>query len=85
VATLRADGRAVEFVKDQYRHCKPLLALHGAEALLKACGITPLLPTGQADPGVIVAKTDRGDVAGEFIAALGRHRHFQRETDPPRV
>ena len=53
--------------------------------LIHACGITALLPTGQADPGVIVAETDRGDVADRFIAALARHRHFQRETDPPRV
>ena len=24
---LRADGRALEFIKDQYRHCKPILVL----------------------------------------------------------
>jgi len=71
-------------VKDQSGTAR-LLALRGTEALLEVCGINPLLPTGQADPGVIVAETGRGDVADQFIAALARHRHFQRDTDPPRV
>jgi catalase len=44
VQALRSDGRALEFIKDQYRHCKPML-----------------------------------------IAAIAKHRHFARETDPPRV
>jgi hypothetical protein len=26
-----------------------------------------------------------GDAARNFIAALARHRHYERETDPPRV
>jgi hypothetical protein len=33
VDTLRADGRTLEFIKDQYRHCTPILAL-GASAQL---------------------------------------------------
>ena len=33
--SLRADGRALEFLKDQYRHCKPLLAL--GEGRLSCC------------------------------------------------
>ena len=55
VAALRADGRALEFIKDQYRHCKPILALGGGAELLRACGIDTSLPDGQPDPGLIVA------------------------------
>ena len=36
IAALRADGRTLEFIKDQYRHCKPILALGAGEQLL-AC------------------------------------------------
>ena len=80
---LRADGRTLEFIKDQYRHCKPILALGASEELLATCGITSTLPDGNADPGIITS--DDGEAAREFIEAIARHRHFERETDPPRV
>jgi len=41
------------------------------------------LPDGSEDPGFVVARS--GDAGTAFIAALARHRHYQRETDPPRV
>jgi catalase len=85
VRTLRTDGRTLEFLKDQYRHCKPILVFQPAESLLQACGIDALLPTGEADPGVITADTDQPSTLERFIAALAKHRHFERETDPPRV
>ena len=84
ITTLQQDGRTLEFLKDQYRHCKPLLALDGADSLLQACGISPTLPTGGPDPGV-VTKTDAAETFDRFIVAIAKHRHFQRETDPPRV
>ncbi len=84
IAALRADGQVLEFIKDQYRHCKPLLAAGASHELLTACGIEWLLPDGQPDPGVIVAE-DAGAATDAFIAAIARHRHFARETDPPRV
>jgi catalase len=82
--TLSADGRVLEFLKDQYRHCKPILALGAGEKLLSAAGIPKALPNGRPDPGLIVpAKGDTGTKA--FITALRKHKHFERETDPPRV
>jgi catalase len=84
VKALRADGRALEFIKDQYRHCKPILALGASAQLLKACGIEAALPGGKADPGVILAAHARV-ATDDFIAAIAGHRHFARETDPPRV
>lgn len=81
VGRLKADGRALEFIKDQYRHCKPLLALGQGAQLLAACGIE----ADAADPGLILATTDASDGADAFVAAIAKHRHFARETDPPRV
>jgi catalase len=84
VKALRADGRTLEFIKDQYRHCKPILAVGAGDELLKACGIDTMLPDGQPDPGVLT--TSDASTAGDgFIAAIAKHRHFARETDPPRV
>ena len=83
-AALAADGRALEFLKDQYRHCKPILVLGSAAALLDNAGIPAKLPSGDADPGLLIMRG--GDKAGRaFVAAVAAHRHFARETDPPRV
>jgi catalase len=84
IAALRADGRTLEFIKDQYHHCKPILAVGAGEQLLAACGIETTLPNGEQDPGLITTP-DAGAASDTFIAAVAKHRHFARETDPPRV
>jgi len=78
VAALARSGHAVEFVKDQFRHCKAMLALGAGEQLLDAAGI----PAGAADSGLL-RFTDARDAAKPFIAAVAKHRHFERQTDPP--
>ncbi len=83
---LAANGQVVAFVKDQYRHCKPMLALGDGAMLLTAAGIPPQLPSGGDDPGIINGTAaDSADAVDGFIRALARHRHFERETDPPAV
>ena len=84
ISALRADGRTLEFIKDQYRHCKPILALGAGEQLLRACGIDVTVPDGKPDPGLIIA-SDTSARTEDFVAAIANHRHFARETDPPRV
>ncbi len=70
----------VDFVKDQYRHCKPILALgDGAQQLLAAASIPAALPNGDGDPGLVVADGDAAAAADVFIAAVAKHRHFERE------
>ena len=55
---------------------------------LKAClrgpTIDTALPDGQPDPGLIIA-SDTSAGSDDFVAAIAKHRHFARETDPPRV
>nr|WP_314542869.1 catalase [uncultured Massilia sp.] len=83
---LARDARVLDFVRDQYRHGKPLLALGAGARLLSAAGIPPTLPDGAPDPGVIVAEDGGLEAAlAAFTAALARHRVYARETDPPRV
>ncbi len=78
-------GRALEFVKDQYRHCKPILALGSGADVLAAAMIPSQLPDGSADPGVVRSTGSTADAATAFVTALGKHRVFERETDPPVV
>ncbi len=80
LASLAKVGQAVEFVKDQYRHCKTLAVLGASSTLLETAGI----PQDKPDPGLILA--DGGaNVAKLFMTALARHRHVQRDQDPPSV
>ena len=76
-------GPAVEFVKEQFRHCKTLLVAGPVPALLAAAGID-----APADPGFIDA-TASGLAAkaatAAFIQAVGRHKHYGREKDPSPV
>jgi catalase len=82
---LASDGKALEFVKDQYRHCKPMLALGSATELLTKANIPPRLANGNPDPGLLAFDAVDDRAAEAFIKALARHRHFERETDPPLV
>jgi catalase len=83
---LAGRGHALEFLKDQYRHCKPILLLGAARELLDATGIPAELPSGDADTGLLLFDGEEQDAAiPAFVDALTQHRHFERETDPPRV
>jgi catalase len=79
---LAANGRALEFLKDQYRHCKPVLVLGAAAALLKAAGVPRTLPSGNNDPGLIVGAAADASAVEAFIKAVARHRHYERESEP---
>jgi catalase len=86
VTTLGHVGQAGEFIKDQYRHCKPILALGAGVDLLENAGVPATLPSGAADPGLLVERNAKAaKVLPAFVQALGRHRHFERAMDPPQV
>jgi catalase len=85
VEQLGIDGRVLEFIKDQYRHCKPILAIGSATRLLQKAGIPETLVSGHVDPGLLLMEGDDSAGITVFIAAIAKHRHFERETDPPRV
>ena len=76
----RQDGRALEFVRDTYRHGKTLLAMGEGADLLEAAGIDP----AWRDDGLVVGQAP-AQAATLFIDSLARHRHPERETSPPRV
>lgn len=86
MTTLASLWQAVEFIGEQYRHCKPILLLGEGKSLAEKAGVKPMLPSGKADPGVLVFEDESADdILPKFTAAIATHRHFERETDPPRV
>jgi catalase len=84
VEALAADAHTFEFIRDQYRHCKTILALGASAALLDEAGVPATLPSGEADPGLVRTDDATAGVA-QFVRGVARHRHFERETDPPAV
>jgi catalase len=77
-------GQALEFVKDTYRHCKPILAVGAGRQLVESAQLPAELPSGEPDPGLLVAEA-ADDGVRPFIAAIAKHRVWERQTDPPRV
>ncbi len=84
VAALLRDGRALEFVKDQFRHCKTLLCIDSSPEILVRCGITRAMQA--KDPGIII--TSGGELKNDvtrFVRAMSLHRHWSRYSDPPSI
>ena len=68
-------GQVREFLKDQLRHCKPILTIGAGERVLAEAG----LPTKDASDWALAR-----DVAA-VIEAMGKHRNWDRITDPPQM
>jgi len=86
VALLGRHGQTLEFITNQYRHGKTLLALGESRLLLDKVGVNANLSNGEPDPGVLAGSASEVKALGAaFIEAVGRHRHPERETDPPMV
>ncbi len=86
IEALLRDGRTREFLRDAYRHGKTILAFGTARRILDRTGISATLPNESRDPGVLVVDADAwAGVASQFIAAVARHRHPERDLDPPLI
>ena len=86
VQQLGDDANALDFLRLQYRHCKPMLAIGAGKGLLDKAGVPATLPDGKPDPAIIIVpSSDAVKALAAFKKALAAHRAFARETDPPRV
>lgn len=75
VDTLSRDVRALEHVRDAYRHGKPLLFVGDAKALLETAGPSVL----EHDPLLLMAEDLNDQVIADFVAAIEAHRNPARE------
>ncbi|MEO5567725.1 MAG: catalase [Gemmatimonadaceae bacterium] len=76
VKALERDGHTMEFVNNQFRHAKTIMAIGVSQRLL---------PGKRADGGLIMAGAGEKGLADRFMNALAKHRHYERESDPPPV
>ncbi len=81
VDALSRNGHTMDFVKDQFRHCKTILALGAGRELLELAGVAHAIDD---DPGVLLADSGKAvAIASAFIDAIAAHRHLSRDSDPP--
>jgi catalase len=86
VTTLGNIGHASEFLREQYRHGKPILGLREGADLIENAGVPSVLFSGEPDPGVLVFRKGNARAFTEkFAAAIAHHRYFERQSDPPQV
>jgi catalase len=75
---LAKNGDAVHFVLEAFKHCKALCLIGESQQLLKLAG----LDLEAAPPAGVVLGTNepttRLQTAQDFIAAIGKHRHWGR-------
>ena len=77
------ESDAVDFVRDAFKHCKPLAASGEGVKLLEAARV-PVGGADDADPAddaTIVAQRMTRAVAERFVAALAGHRLWTREPE----
>ncbi|SDA19582.1 catalase [Nitrosospira sp. Nsp18] len=81
---LAHSAEAAQFIKDQYRHCKPILVLGNGRSMIESAGVKLTLPSGELDPGILYFQDGNlDDILPQFIEAIAAHRHFEREIEPP--
>ncbi|MEN0038794.1 MAG: catalase [Cellvibrio sp.] len=86
VDALIADAHSLEFIREQYRHCKAILAVGDGNNLLSAADIPELLPDGSTDLAVVTTNEYSLEIAlNAFKASVAAHRVYLRENDPPVV
>lgn len=85
VATLTHDGDAVQFVRDAYKHAKPIAAFGSGLDLLRVAGVEEQLadrPDVVAEHGVVTSVAAGDDLPSalfnELTGALARHRSWDR-------
>ncbi len=79
--TLAQTGEAVHFVLEAFKHYKTICVIGEGAELLRTLGIAATGPDTPAVAGVLVGKSDptaRVQLGLDFVAAIGKHRHWTR-------
>jgi len=79
----------MDFLKDQFRHCKPMLFMGEAIKLTEIAGLPIEKAPGRdavAGMGVLHFESSESAAAIKaFAGAIAMHRFYARESDPPKV
>jgi catalase len=77
--SLQDNADALDFVRQQYRHCKPIYVI-GDDLLLGIAGVPSTFTDGTDDPAIIIDQEKMQSTSlVQFKTALAGHRSFERE------
>jgi catalase len=86
VNSLKADPDVNNFLNEAYKHCKTIAASGAGVELLAAAGIVTaadeISRTGKLEfrPGLVAARDAYAqDLGDQFVNAIAKHRHWERE------
>jgi catalase len=94
VSALEANGDAVHFIQEAYKHCKPIAAVGEAVDLVILADIEDaVLADDEAaagganavvsDQGIVTSRAPKltAELADAFVRAIAMHRHWSRDID----
>jgi len=94
VAALEANGDAIHFIQEAYKHCKPIAAAGEAVDLVILAELedAALADDEEADGGATAVVSDQGivtsrspelvaELAEAFVRAIAMHRHWSRDVE----
>lgn len=88
IDALKAEGNAIHFINEAFKHCKPIGVIGEGLDLLKASSIKVMTFSDQnsgvrSELGVVTAgkATDVSAFVSEFKKAIAEHRHWGREKE----
>lgn len=79
IAALAHSMHTVDYLKSLYRHGKTIVASSEDHPLLEQAGISPRLPNGDPDPGIVWLKGEVEGAMESIAAAVTRRQHPERE------
>lgn len=85
-ATLQQIPDAVDFVREAYKHAKPLAFSGAGTTLIEAAGLNKIavMQKVDSDPGIVQStKPDMKKFTQRFMQAIATHRHWARLAPPP--
>ncbi len=88
VDKLKEMGDSLHFIREAFKHGKPIGASGEGVELIDACGFPELktFDAAGADKGVVSARNATGnDVLNMFIQSLSQHRYWEREKSKDKV
>jgi catalase len=88
-AVLESNGDALHWIQEAYKHFKPVAALGQAIELLELAELGDAILAGEqagdvtVDRGLVTARkrTSAEEFASAFVAAIAKHRHWDRDVE----